>query len=94
MIDQLQSIKQLFKQLQQVPYLASKNLYRVATYFLNMDEQRLEQFCNVIISAKRNITKCDKCFVWKENFWGERNQIRQKAMKKSLEHFWKLLAAQ
>ncbi len=41
MNDQLPTLTKLLKQLQQVPYLASKNLYRVAHHFLQMDAQRL-----------------------------------------------------
>jgi len=65
-MDQLPSLKLLLKHLQQVPYLASKNLYRVAFYFLDADDSKIEQFCNAIITAKKNISKCDKCFTLKE----------------------------
>ena len=67
-MDQLQSLKLLLKHLQQVPYLASKNLYRVAIHFLDMDDQRIEQFCDPLpyMAAKQNIIKCEKCFTWKE----------------------------
>jgi len=66
MLDDLPSLSQLIKALQQVPYLASKNIYRVATYFLEMDEQKLEQFCKILLIAKNNIDRCPTCFVWKE----------------------------
>lgn len=65
-MDHLPTIKQLLKQLQQVPYLASKNLYRVATYFLDMDDSKIEQFCAALLAAKKNIIKCNTCFTWKE----------------------------
>lgn len=65
-MEQLPSLKLLLKHLQQVPYLASKNLYRVAFYFLDNDENKIEQFCNAIITAKKNVSKCDKCFTLKE----------------------------
>jgi recombination protein RecR len=66
MLHELPTVAQLLKWLQQVPYLASKNLYRVAEYFLNMDEQKMEQFCALLLQAKQNVTKCDLCFTWRE----------------------------
>lgn len=65
-MDHLPSLKLLLRHLQQVPYLASKNLYRVAFYFLDSDENKINQFCNAIITAKKNISKCDECFTLKE----------------------------
>lgn len=66
MSNELPSMTQLLKALSQVPYLASKNLYRVADYFLDMDEERLERFCAVILSAKVNLVQCSVCMCWKE----------------------------
>ncbi len=60
------SLQVLLKQLQQVPYLASKNIYRVASYFLSMDAKRAEQFCHAIQAAKENIIHCPQCFTWVE----------------------------
>ncbi|OGB98013.1 recombination protein RecR [candidate division TM6 bacterium RIFCSPHIGHO2_12_FULL_36_22] len=62
----LPPLKQMLKQLQQVPYLASKNLYRVAVHFLDMDDQALEQFCKSLADAKKNLEKCSICCAWKE----------------------------
>ena len=66
MINKIPPLKQMLKQLQQVPYLASKNLYRVSSHFLDMDFQKLEQFCNVLIEAKQKLEKCSICCAWKE----------------------------
>lgn len=66
MIENLPTLKQLLKNLQQVPYLASKNLYKVANHFLTLDEQRLEQFCTALLLAKKNIIRCQNCFIWQE----------------------------
>lgn len=60
------SILLFLKQLQKVPYLASKNLYLVAQYFLDLPQNEIEQFCNVIKSLKSNIEKCSMCFTFKE----------------------------
>ena len=66
MNDQLPSLTKLLKQLQQVPYLASKNLYRVAHHFLNMDAQRVQQFCATLQEAHAELTRCAVCCAWQE----------------------------
>lgn len=66
MIEQFPILTQLLKSLQHVPYLASKNIYRVANYFLTMDPTKTEQFCKAILDAKKNIVHCPICCVWKE----------------------------
>ena len=58
MIEKIPTLAQLCKVLQQVPYLASKNLYRVATHFLTSDQEKVERFCLALLEAKRNITLC------------------------------------
>ena len=66
MIDKLPTIKKLMRYLHQVPFLASKNLYRVTSYFLQMDQERLNQFCTALKEAHHKIIQCANCFVWKE----------------------------
>ncbi len=66
MINKLPSLLQLTKQLQSVPYLASKNLYKVAFHFLTLDEKKLEQFCAVLTHAHENIELCSVCCALKE----------------------------
>ena len=66
MNEQVPSLQQLLKHLQQIPYLASKNMYRVAAHFLAMDPVKAEQFCRAIMEAKKNITQCIVCFTWIE----------------------------
>lgn len=63
---QIPTIAQLLKGLQQIPYLASKNLYRVAEHFLNMDTEKMEQFCALLLRTKEKIIKCERCFAWRE----------------------------
>lgn len=70
MLQDTPSLTKLLKTLQQVPYLASKNIYRVASYFLYLDEAKIDQFCAALKEAKNNITLCSTCFCWKEK---ERN---------------------
>lgn len=66
MLQDLPSLAQLLKNLQQVPYLASKNIYRVSAHFLHMDQQKVEHFCKVLLEAKQNIVQCHTCFSWRE----------------------------
>ncbi len=66
MIERLPSLNKLIKNLQQVPYLASKNLYRVVSHFMDMDEAKLKLFSDQLLEAKQNILKCEECFFWKE----------------------------
>jgi recombination protein RecR len=66
MLHDLPTVAQLIKGLQQVPYLASKNLYRVVEHFLHMDERKMEQFCAMLLQAKQNVQKCQVCFTWCE----------------------------
>lgn len=66
MLPDTPSLTKLLRALQQVPYLASKNIYRVANYFLYLDEQKMENFCNTLKEVKKNITQCDICFSWRE----------------------------
>jgi len=66
MIEQLPPLAHLIKHLQQVPYLASKNMYRVANYLLSMDETKAEQFCKAILMAQEQIVRCAICCTWKE----------------------------
>jgi recombination protein RecR len=66
MIENSPTMTQLLKALQAVPYLASKNMYRVAAHFLSMDEHKADQFVKAILDAKKNITRCTTCFTWIE----------------------------
>ena len=66
MLEKLPTLAQLLKVLQHVPYLASKNLYRVAQHFLHMEPAKAQQFCKAVLEAKEKLVKCHVCFVWKE----------------------------
>ena len=56
MIDKLPTVKKLMRHLQQVPFLASKNMYRVTSYFLQLDDERIDQFCKALKDAKARST--------------------------------------
>ena len=66
MIHTVPSLAKLLKTLQQVPYLASKNVYRVTSHFLSMDAQRLEQFCQTLLEAHSQLIYCPTCYCWQE----------------------------
>lgn len=66
MIENTPSLAALLRQLQKVPYLASKNLYLVAQYFLELDKDSFDQLVTSLVSAKKNIQKCQICWSWKE----------------------------
>lgn len=66
MIETIPPLAKLLKQLQQVPYLASKNLYRVMHHFLEMTPERKEQFFKALADAQEQVTKCNRCWSWQE----------------------------
>ena len=70
MLEELPTLAHLLKVLQQVPYLASKNLYRVAAHFLEMQPQQIAQFCAALEVAKQRLKKCENCFYWQETSAG------------------------
>ncbi|MCL4380054.1 recombination mediator RecR [Candidatus Dependentiae bacterium] len=66
MIEKLQSFSQLIRLLQKVPYLASKNVYKVANHFLAMTPAQLEQFCAALQQAHQQLQRCVVCCAWAE----------------------------
>ncbi len=62
----LPSLQKLIRHLQKVPYLASKNMYRVVSHFLTADELAIAAFCEAILEAKQKIVPCRECFNWTE----------------------------
>ena len=66
MIEKIPTLARLCKQLQQVPYLASKNLYRVADYFLTERADRIAYLTKALEDAKQNIVQCPSCCMWQE----------------------------
>lgn len=64
MIEQLPPLANLVRQLQQIPYLASKNVYRVLNHILHMTPAQVEQLCQALRLAKENVVACSRCYVW------------------------------
>ncbi len=67
MFSDLPTFQKFIRQLQRIPFLASKNVYRVAVHFLMSDSKNVEQFCQVLIEAKNSIKFCKDCFNLTEN---------------------------
>ncbi len=67
MSQSLPSLQKLIRHLQKVPYLASKNVYRVASYFLTAEADAVAVLCQAILEAKQNIIPCKECFNWTES---------------------------
>lgn len=61
MMDKLPAFSQLLRILQKVPYLASKNVYKVANHFLAMTPSQLEQFCLALMQAHQQLQRCSIC---------------------------------
>ena len=62
----LPSLQKLVRHLQRVPYLASKNAYRVAAHFLTSDIDSVAALCQAILEAKERIETCAICCNWTE----------------------------
>lgn len=69
-MDHLPTMARLVRQLQQVPYLASKNVYRVLEYALEMDNDRMAQLCHAVRDARERTVKCQRCWAWQERSAG------------------------
>ena len=67
MKEQLPRLHELIRLLQQVPYLASRNVYRVAQHFLEMPEDRRKRFITSLEETCRETTKCATCYAWREH---------------------------
>jgi recombination protein RecR len=67
MLKHIPSLQRLIRQLQHVPYLASKNLYRVAAHFLTSDKKQVEQLCQAILDARERVRPCALCCSWTED---------------------------
>lgn len=62
MIEEIPSLNAAIRQLQQIPYLASKNLYRVVDHFLHLEKEKVEQLCHILMRLKTHVTSCQRCF--------------------------------
>jgi recombination protein RecR len=66
MLEQLPTLAQLIRTLQQIPYVASKNIYKVAAHFVHMTPAQIDTFCAQLTRVKEQLQECDHCFCLKE----------------------------
>lgn len=67
MLSQLPTLQKLIRQLQRLPYLASKNVYKVAVFLLQSDEKNISQLIRLIEQSRQQIKQCVDCYSWVEN---------------------------
>ena len=56
------SINHLIEELASLPSIGAKSAQRLAFHILNMPEERVEKLAGAILSAKKNVRYCKKCF--------------------------------
>lgn len=66
MFRDLPLLARLLQHLQRIPYLASKNMYHVAEYFLRLKPDQVEQLCAILLEVKQKVGLCNQCFAWQE----------------------------
>ncbi len=69
-MEELPSLQRLIRQLQRLPYLASKNVYRVAQHFLELSESQREDFCRILLDSCNGLCRCPVCWAWSEKSSG------------------------
>jgi len=62
----LPSLQALIQQLRHIPYVASKQVYRVALYLLTASPERTERLLKAIVQARSAVAPCTKCGNWAE----------------------------
>lgn len=70
MIKNLPSLEQLIRLLQHIPHVPSKNIFRIADFFLSMTPEQIDQFCTSLKNAHTRILPCKRCF-----FLAEQNAL-------------------
>lgn len=63
---ELPTFIQLLRQLQRIPHLPSKQLYKIGEHFLHMSDIEIEQLCGALLLIKQRLVRCDRCFGWRE----------------------------
>lgn len=59
-------LQAFIRHLQKVPYLASKNIYRVAEYFITLPGEQRDGFIQALQGACNHTIACQVCRAWKE----------------------------
>lgn len=62
----LKNLDELVNNLRKLPYLASKNVYRVAFALLKQSEEDNKKLLEVITNARKSLMLCKTCLGWSE----------------------------
>jgi len=62
----LPSLQGLIQQLRHIPYVASKQVYRVALYLLTAPSERVSKLVEAIQEARQRMNPCTSCGNWAE----------------------------
>lgn len=60
------SMQRLTRLLQQIPYLASRNVHKVAEFLLTMSVDKREAFLAALQGTCAQVELCQECYCWKE----------------------------
>jgi len=66
MTKKLPSFDQLVRLLQHIPHVPSKNIFKIADFFLHMTPAEIDQFCTSLKNAHTQISLCKICFFLSE----------------------------
>lgn len=66
MLGQLPTFQRLIHELRKLPYVASKNVYKIALALLEESEGGIEQFVGAIRDARVRVRACVRCANWTE----------------------------
>lgn len=64
------SMQRLTRLLQQIPYLASRNVHKVAEFLLTMSTDKREAFLAALQGTCAQVELCSECYCWKEKSEG------------------------
>jgi recombination protein RecR len=65
-IHKIPPLHEFIKLIQSIPFVPSRNTYRLAEFFLKYDFDELQSFCNTIIDVRTMLETCTTCCCWKE----------------------------
>lgn len=66
MLGQLPTLQRLINQLRRIPYVASKNVYKIALHLLEEDPRGVDQLVSAIVDARERVALCERCYNWTE----------------------------
>ncbi|MCK4499026.1 recombination protein RecR [Candidatus Babeliales bacterium] len=66
MLENLPALRRLVSNLQKLPYLASRNVYRIAVHLLSCNQKDIESLLGALEHARSEIKRCKECFSWSQ----------------------------